>query len=389
MSNNFNDFFGNIIDKPLVILFAHEEKQIVNLFFEMLKDLVNANKIKLDSAQSGYEIIDKNKNNSYDLIIIDEELPSFNIPEVLHKIKMRNPQAKIIVLAKVFNDSFNEIGRIQFCKKPFRFNDLRQTIVDVCIKHSLALKNYTPLDILITLSVISRKTVVTIQNLDNNRSGEIFIHNRKVVQATVEGDNISLHSEKAVYEVLKWPNFEGCVSKGTPFPEEDDYAVAVEISNLAAAGPDSQKQQETGVIELSEEAREQLQGYLSQVPYYLDDNFVMNAFCSSGCDTHVSIKDPDYSELLYKMGDTIVEKFIAGSRKINAKGIAQGILTLSEEFVMAIHKLDQEIWYYSILKSDDNLDALDSIVCDFSYDALSILSDFKKKSVEDFMKEVA
>jgi glycerol-3-phosphate responsive antiterminator len=120
----------------------------------------------------------------------------------------------------------------------------------------------------------------------------------------------------------------------------------------------------------------------------MPDSFIMNAFCTLDCITHASVKDPVYNEMLYKMSDRIVEKFVTAARKINAKSITQGILSFGEDFIMAVHKLDANIWYYSILKNQDNLDTLDSIVCDFSYDAVRILSGVVKRSIEEVVEEV-
>lgn len=381
-TQGFNDLIKNIIDKPLEILFAHEEKQIIKLFFQILGDLEKKDKLNLSSAQSGYEIIDKLKEKSFDIIIIDEELPSFDIPKVFDSLRVEHPDAKVLILAKKYNNNLNEFSRIQYCRKPFKFNDLRNKIADLILNPELCAKNILALDIINTIGTLTEKSAIVIQNLACNSSGEMFIDNKRIVQASVESEGTTLQDVQAIEEILSWTDYEGCISKGTPFPDEQLYTISEDIFQFYNFTMDRSKSDQHPRIELSAEAKEELQQYLNLVPYSITDSFVMNAFCTTDCITHASIKDSDYNETLYKISDKIVAIFLKGIGKINAKNENQEILKLSKQFVMVLYKLEKDIWYYAILKDDKALQELNSIVDDFSFDAIQILTEAKSVTKE-------
>lgn len=377
MSNNTTgiaELFSDIVDKPVEILFAHEEKQIVNLFFEMLKDLEKNDLLNLSSAQSGYEILDILKEKTFDVIIIDEELPSFDIPKVFHFLRVEHSETKIMFLAKKYDEYLNDYGSIQFCRKPFHFNDLRQRIADVIANSKLCARNLLPLDIINALGTIFEKSAIVIQNIADNSSGEIFIENKKVVQASVETNGSTLEDLEAITEILNWTDFEGCISKGTPFPEKENYSIEIDISHIY-----DNDYNENKPVELSEDSILKLQEYLTLVFDSITDGFVMNAFCTTQCMTHASVKDPEFSEILYKMSDKIVGTFINGLQEINANHAKYNVLNLNDQFDMVLFKLDRDIWYYTILKESKKIEELTSIVNDFSLDAVNILSADKKK----------
>lgn len=379
-STGINDLFKNIIDKPIEILFAHQEKQIIKLFFDIMNDLEKNDELNLSSAQSGYEISDKIKEKGFDIIIIDEELPSFNIPKVFHELRVEHPDSKAIFLAKKFNNNLNNFGRIQYCRKPYRFNYLRNKIAEVLVNPDLCAKNILPIDILNTLSTIKEKSSVVIQNIANNSSGELFIDNKKIVKASVESVSGALEDSDAITEILSWTDFEGCISKGTPFPAEEFYTISVDTSRVYDL--DDSTTAECKNIELSKIAKKELQYYLSLVPYSIEDNFVMNAFCSTDCKTHASVKDPEFNETLYKISDRLVETFIEGTQLLKSQNKNRNVVRVNDQFIMALYQLDKNVWYYAILKNDEMVEKLSSYVDGFSNDAIQILNDNQNSAKE-------
>lgn len=78
------------------------------MFREGLKECLSREKnIRVkDEAGSGKEVLEKIKERSYDIIILDISLPDLNGLEILRQIKDNRPDAKVLILSMYSEDQF-------------------------------------------------------------------------------------------------------------------------------------------------------------------------------------------------------------------------------------------------------------------------------------------
>jgi len=97
------------------------------------------------TATTGYEVILTLKNNKFDLILLDLELPEYDGFETLEHIRrnLNYPENAIPIIAMTnrdfssdFNETYKEEGFDGIIVKPFSLDDLNETIKKVLFKSS-------------------------------------------------------------------------------------------------------------------------------------------------------------------------------------------------------------------------------------------------------------
>lgn len=378
------------------IIYAHNEQQITKLFQSMFENHVENEKIEIHTAQSKYEILEKVKSEEIDILVIDEGLSNFDTPKSFNMLRSLNPGLKVLFL---FNKLPNKIAKvnakstIQYCKKPYKFKDVHQQILDMHNSDALRIKNLVPAELFYLLSVLEKMSNVCLQNEDNHSSGEVFIVDHKIISASVEGSETLLSDEQAIEQILNWKRFESNYGDAF-FPEEastsiDPYLLL--LNEFIASEPEESGHSHTEVvpaIQITAEMKKKLREYLSMASYSLSQDFVMNAFCNHKCEMIVSITHPELQEKVYKLGDIIINTFLRNSTRMKRSFLSQDVVRLDLEYFIAIYRLDNNFWYFTILKSDEKINVLNEIISEFSYHAIRVLYG-KKAGYEHVLEEVA
>jgi hypothetical protein len=378
------------------IVYAHDEQQITKLFLAMFEDHIQDGAVKIHTAQSKYEIVEKVRSNSIDILIIDEGLTHLDTPKTFNKLKAANPDLKVLYLLKRMPNKIsmvNSKSTIQYCNKPFKVKNLYQQILDIHFSDALKIKNLIPAQLFYLLSVMESTSNVCLQSADNHSSGEVFIVDRKIISASVEGSGKLLSDDMAVEQILKWKNFESNYGDAF-FPEDESIQLDPYQLLISEFKPDEKMNNEAlntdpvPTVKVTAEMKKKLREYLSMASYALSQDFVMNAFCNYKCEMFVSIKHPDLQEKIYKLGDIIINTFLRNSTRMKRSFLNQDVVRLDLEYFMAIYRMDNNFWYFTILKNDQKIAALNEIVSEFSYHTIRVLYG-SKSSVEQLLEEVA
>lgn len=378
------------------LVYAHNEQQITKLFLSMFENYISDGAVKIHTAQSKYEIVEKVRSNPIDILVIDEGLTHLDTPKTFNKLRAANPDLKILYLLKRMPNKISKVNAkstIQYCIKPFKVSSLYQQILDIHFSDALKIKNLLPAHLFYLLSVMEEMSNVCLQNADNHNSGEIFIVDRKIISASIEGSGSLVSDDAAVEQILKWQNFESNYGDAF-FPEDESISLdpyQLLLSEFKAEiKMDSEEMNSDPVpmVKITSEMKKKLREYLSMASYALTQDFVMNAFCNHRCEMFVSIKHPDMQEKIYKLGDIIINTFLRNSTRMKRSFLNQDVVRLDLEYHMAIYRLDNNFWYFTILRNDQKVNTLNEIVSEFSYHTIRVLYG-SKSSVEQLLEEVA
>ena len=376
------------------IIYAHNEQQITKLFLSMFNDHIEDGAVKIHTAQSKYEIVEKVRSNNIDILIIDEGLTNLDTPKTFNKLRAANPGLKVLYLLKNIPNKIsivNAQSSIQYSIKPFKVKSLFQQILDIHFSDALKIKNLLPSELFYLLSVMEEMSNVCLQNEDNHSSGEVFIVDRKIISASVEGTDKHLSDEHAVEEILKWQHFESNYGDAffpeKPSTELNPFQLLVSEYKVDES-VDSGESNVVASVKVTAEMKKKLREYLSMASYSLSQDFVMNAFCNHKCEMFVNIKHPDLQEKVYKLGDIIINTFLRNSTRMKRSFLNQDVIRLDLEYFMAIYRLDNNFWYFTILKSDDKINILNQVVSEFSYHTIRVLYG-NKAGYEQILEEVA
>ena len=110
--NKFSKFYCEIPIKPVkekkLNILAAEDDEINRLLLEILLNKLNHN---FKIVNNGLEALDEFQKNSYDTVILDENMPIMNGSETAKRIKKINPNIKIISISgnKEENDIYDYI----------------------------------------------------------------------------------------------------------------------------------------------------------------------------------------------------------------------------------------------------------------------------------------
>lgn len=110
------------------ILLVEDETQLLNAYVKGLKQDGYA----IDTASDGLEALELCSINTYDLLVLDINLPKLNGIEVLKQVRVLNASVKIIIVSA--NRSIEQriegldLGANDYLTKPFDFKELKARI---------------------------------------------------------------------------------------------------------------------------------------------------------------------------------------------------------------------------------------------------------------------
>ena len=115
------------------ILVIDDFADIRNLFVRALEDTPYI----VDTAATGAKGISLHKENNYDLIFLDLNMPGMNGIEVLHKIRKRDKDVPVFIITALYKEFIEEINdanqkglRFEIANKPIDLN----RIVSIAMK---------------------------------------------------------------------------------------------------------------------------------------------------------------------------------------------------------------------------------------------------------------
>ena len=115
------------IDNRLAVLIVEDDPDILEVTGRMLKK-----HYQVSTATTGREGLDKYKQGSYDIVLLDIQLPEISGGEVLRAIMSVNPhQAVVIMTAHGGTDMAEQLlteGAVDFITKPFKAEQLRNVM---------------------------------------------------------------------------------------------------------------------------------------------------------------------------------------------------------------------------------------------------------------------
>ncbi len=101
----------------------------------LLKDFLEEEGFKADSAKSGPEALIKLKQSPRDLIITDIRMPGPSGLEILPKIRILYPEVCIIVITAFGSEEIRrrslEIGADGYLEKPLHLDELREMVQEM------------------------------------------------------------------------------------------------------------------------------------------------------------------------------------------------------------------------------------------------------------------
>jgi len=118
------------------ILLADDEEALR----ELLREQLSAQGYAIDEAQDGVEAVEKLKQNSYHLAILDINMPRKNGLDVLRHIREQNLPVRVIMLTGRLGFSVGSesmlLGADEYITKPFDLDYLEMAIKKVLAKSS-------------------------------------------------------------------------------------------------------------------------------------------------------------------------------------------------------------------------------------------------------------
>ncbi len=117
------------------VLIAEDSSVIQNL----TKRILQAQNYEIFSAKNGLQVLQMLEKNSYDIILMDINMPKMNGMECAQKIRELNDpiKAKIPIMAITGNaqnyskEDFNNSGINEYLQKPLNFDQLVEMVKDL------------------------------------------------------------------------------------------------------------------------------------------------------------------------------------------------------------------------------------------------------------------
>jgi DNA-binding response OmpR family regulator len=110
------------------ILIIEDDKDMNNLLTEILRSYG----FNVINSFDALDALDKLKENSIDLILLDYQMPKMNGLQFLEKIREnRTPTRAIMISAhgsRIIKEKADELGVIQFLDKPFELEELVEVV---------------------------------------------------------------------------------------------------------------------------------------------------------------------------------------------------------------------------------------------------------------------
>lgn len=113
-------------------LFIDDDENMIILFKTLLIKYVPQNNYQIDLAFSAEDALEKYRNNKYDIVFTDLQMPQKNGFELIKDIKVINPAAFVVVITGYGSEDIAveslKQGAISYLKKPVRIEDLKECI---------------------------------------------------------------------------------------------------------------------------------------------------------------------------------------------------------------------------------------------------------------------
>lgn len=188
--------------KELSILIVDDAKD--TLF--ILEKALSKQGFKVYTAENVINAVEIMKQNSFDLIISDINMPEINGLDFLFWIQEHSPNTKVILVTSLpFNEikSFITKSSIIYFEKPVKPKELVKYINDNFIDKNFYgdIKSINIVDLLKILIISGKNRLIEITSNDN-KLGKIYVKNSNIVHA--ELNNIS--GEIAFYNIIKIKN---------------------------------------------------------------------------------------------------------------------------------------------------------------------------------------
>ena len=112
------------------ILIVDDEEELC----EALKDFFEYRGYEVLTSDTGNGALDIVRTKSPDLVLLDIRLPDISGVDVLSKIKMTNPQVKVVVITGGLDDGENlskclQLGACEYVTKPFTIGYLDKKLL--------------------------------------------------------------------------------------------------------------------------------------------------------------------------------------------------------------------------------------------------------------------
>lgn len=127
------------MDKKIKILLVEDDLNISTLLVELL----NSNNYTVKHVKDGLKALEDLKENTYDMVLLDEMMPNMNGSELLVRIKAESKTSQIpVIMMTSLHDENHQVsvlreGADDYIQKPFRFNILLARLESV-LRRSLA-----------------------------------------------------------------------------------------------------------------------------------------------------------------------------------------------------------------------------------------------------------
>ncbi|MGA2775034.1 MAG: response regulator [Candidatus Omnitrophota bacterium] len=109
------------------ILIADDEKEVVLL----LKKFLERKNHDTDVAYDGARALELIKENKYDLVFLDHNMPEITGLELIEYIKKNTPEIKAVMITgypQMADSAAKDLGADEYLTKPLQFKDIEEII---------------------------------------------------------------------------------------------------------------------------------------------------------------------------------------------------------------------------------------------------------------------
>lgn len=194
---------SNLIAFSPRVLVVEDDRAIRKLF----SDLLRAQGIALDAVEDGEQGLALFGRNTYDLVIIDKQLPGMNGVALLQQVKALRPEIDVIVMT-AYADMQSvltavEIGVYDYLVKPFvSLEDVRRRIGRALEKRRMMLENAALVAYLKEANVRIEEMNRSLEALVQERTQQLSEANARLEQLTLTDDVTGLYNQRFLHHRL-------------------------------------------------------------------------------------------------------------------------------------------------------------------------------------------